>query len=302
VSWAPSGAQYELRAGDQLAVVTEVGATLRSYAVGGRERIDGFAAGDRPDGSRGQALLPWPNRIRDGVYEWRGVREQLPIDEVALSNAIHGLVRWRNWVPRERSADRVELVLRLHPQPGYPFTLELAIAYELGEGGLRVVTSAENVGPQDCPFGAGFHPYLTLGGPVDRLRLTLPGAAVLLVDERMIPSGVEPVEGSEFDFRDGRLVGTTVLDTCFVDLAADTDGRVRVTLEDGAERVALWMAEPYRHLMVYSGDTLAPPRRRRGLAVEPMTCAPNAFATGADGLITLAPTQRVVAEWGIDPR
>jgi aldose 1-epimerase len=302
VSWAPSGAQYELRAGDQQAVVTEVGATLRAYAVGGRDRIDGFAAVDRADGSRGQALLPWPNRIRDGAYEWRGAREQLPIDEVALHNAIHGLVRWRNWALRERSPERVELGLRLHPQPGYPFTLDLAIAYELGEGGLRVVTSAENVGAEACPFGAGFHPYLTLGGPVDRLRLTLPGAAVLVADERMIPTDVAAVDGSEFDFRGGRLVGATVLDTCFVDLAPDPDGRVRVTLEDGAERVALWMAEPYGRLMVYSGDTLAPERRRRGLAVEPMTCAPNAFATGADGLITLAPSQRVVAEWGIDPR
>jgi aldose 1-epimerase len=301
VSAAPSGAQHELRAGDQQAVVTEVGATLRAYAVGGRERLAGFAVGDRADGSRGQVLLPWPNRIRGGAYRWRGASEQLPIDEVALHNAIHGLVRWRNWELRERSPDRVELGLRLHPQPGYPFSLDLAIAYELGEGGLRVVASAENVGTQDCPFGAGFHPYLTLGGAVDRLRLTVPAGAVLLADERMIPTGAAPVEGSEFDFRSGRLVGATVLDTCFTELAAGADGRVRVTLEDGAERVALWMAEPYRYVMVYSGDTLSPERRRRGLAVEPMTCAPNAFATGADGLITLAPAQRAAAEWGIDP-
>ena len=299
---APSGEQHELRAGDQRAVVTEVGATLREYSVGGRERVDGFAAGDRADGSRGQALLPWPNRIRDGAYSWRGADEQLAIDEVALHNAIHGLVRWRNWGVRERSAERVELGLRLHAQPGYPFTLDLAIAYSLGEDGLRVVARAENVGSDACPFGAGFHPYLTLGGPLDAVRLTLPAAAVLRVDERMIPTGVEPVEGGELDFRSGRAVGATVLDTCFVELARDADRLVWVTLEDGAERVALWMAEPYRYLMVYSGDTLAPQRRRRGLAVEPMTCAPNAFATGGDGLITLAPGERVVAEWGIDPR
>ena len=149
-----------------------------------------------PTASRGQALLPWPNRIRDGAYEWRGAREQLPIDEVALHNAIHGLVRWRNWALRERSPERVGLGLRLHPQPGYPFTLDLTIAYELGEGGLRVVTSAENVGAEACPFGAGFHPYLTLGGPVDRLRLTLPGAAVLVADERMIPTDVAAVAGA----------------------------------------------------------------------------------------------------------
>jgi aldose 1-epimerase len=302
VSAAPSGEQHELRAGEQRATVTEVGATLRAYAVGGRERIDGFAAGDRADGSRGQALLPWPNRIRDGAYSWRGVEQQLPIDEVALHNAIHGLVRWRNWTLRERTAERVELALRLHAQPGYPFTLDLQIAYELGEDGLRVVTRAENVGSEDCPFGAGFHPYLTLGGPVDRLRLTVPAAAVLRADERMIPTGSAPVAGSELDFRSGRSVGATVLDTCFVELAREADGRVRVTLEDGAERVALWMAEPYRYLMLYSGDTLAPERRRRSLAVEPMTCAPNAFATGGDGLITLAPGESVVAEWGIDPR
>jgi aldose 1-epimerase len=73
-----------------------------------------------------------------------------------------------------------------------------------------------------------------------------------------------------------------------------------VTLEDERARAALWVDEAYRYLMVYTGDTLAPERRRRGLAVEPMTCAPNAFVSG-DGLVRLEPGAEHIAEWGIEP-
>jgi aldose 1-epimerase len=51
-------------------------------------------------------------------------------------------------------------------------------------------------------------------------------------------------------------------------------------------------------VMVFTGDTLAPERRRRGLAVEPMTCAPDAFNSG-DGLLTIRPGGSVEGRWGI---
>jgi aldose 1-epimerase len=63
--------------------------------------------------------------------------------------------------------------------------------------------------------------------------------------------------------------------------------------------VALWLDEAYGYLMLYSGDTLAPARRRRALAVEPMTCAPNAFVSG-DGLVRLEPGGVHDAAWGIE--
>jgi aldose 1-epimerase len=300
MSLAPSGEQFELHHGDQRAVVVEVGAGLRSYRVGGRDVIDGYELGEHADGARGQPLIPWPNRLRDGRYEWQGETHQLPLSEPALGNAIHGLVRWRNWGVLAWAAGRVTFGLRLFPMPGYPFTLGLTIEYELNEAGLRVCTRAENLGTQACPYGVGFHPYLTLGGTIDAARLTLPVERFLIADERAIPISSAPVAGSRYDFREPHEIGRLALDTCFCDPRRDSDGRARVTLADEDASVTLWLGEAFRYLMVYSGDTLAAGRRRRGLAVEPMSCAPNAFA-GGEGLVSLEPRETHVAEWGIEP-
>ena len=115
------------------------------------------------------------------------------------------------------------------------------------------------------------------------------GARRLILDERAIPIASEPVAGGPYDFREPRAIGALALDDCFCELARGADGRARVTLANERHGLALWLEEAYPYAMVYSGDTLAPDRRRRGLAVEPMTCAPNAFASG-DG--ARAPSRR----------
>ena len=70
-------------------------------------------------------------------------------------------------------------------------------------------------------------------------------------------------------------------------------------LESEARRVELWMAEGFRYVMAYTGDTLEPvERRRRGIAIEPMTCPPNALRTGTD-LIRLDPGSSWTSRWGI---
>lgn len=150
----PSGEQFELRHGAQTVAVTEVGAGLRAWDG----VLDGYPAGERAGSGRGQVLIPWPNRVQDGRYEWDGEKHQLPLDEPPF--AIHGLVRWANWVAVERGESRVALEHVLHPRPGYPFTLRLRVEYELDGSGLAVRTVAENVGARAAPFGAGHHPYV----------------------------------------------------------------------------------------------------------------------------------------------
>jgi aldose 1-epimerase len=295
----PSGEQLELELDDQSAVVTEVGAGLRAYSAGGRELLDGYGANEMSPSGHGQVLIPWPNRIEDGAYDFGGKRHQLPLNQVAEHNAIHGLVRWVAWTVAEREPHRVVLRHSLYPQPGYPFSLALAIEYELTAEGLRVRTTAENVGSETCPYGAGAHPYLTLGtATVDPLVLRAPGGTVLRSNERGIPVGSESVEGTEFDFRGGRPIGGTRLDNCFTDLERDGDRPARVELRDPeGGSVTLWLDEGYRYLMLFTGDPL-PDVARRSLAAEPMTCPPNAFRTG-EGLIRLDPGESFTSSWGI---
>ncbi len=299
----PSGEQYALILGTQRAVVVQVGAGLRSYSADGQDVLDGYAPEEMCSGGRGQLLTPWPNRVDGGRWEYVGRPMQLALTEPEAGNAIHGLVRWAGWVVADRALDRVSLVHRLYPQPGWPATLDLRVEYRLTRDGLTVVSEAFNPGPEPCPYGTGAHPYLTLGTPsIDPILLELPARSRLAADDRGIPSGIVAVAGSRYDFSAARPIGPDRLDTGFTDLRRDADGlaRARIATPDGSRRSTLWIDGAYTHLMVFTGDTLAPPARRRGVAIEPMSCPPNALATG-EGLIWLGPGQRHTARWGIVP-
>lgn len=295
-------AGLEIEAGDQRAAVDTVGGGLRSYAAGGRELLDGYPAGEPATSGRGQVLIPWPNRLEDGAYEFDGRAHRLPLNEPERGNAIHGLVRDAVWVVTERRAHRVVVEHALEPREGYPFALSLRIEYALSEAGLTVRTTAANVGEEACPFGSGQHPYLMLGtATVDTLVLCAPGRAVLQVDERSLPVGRKTVEGTEYDFRRPREIGAMALDHAFADLERGEDGRARVELRDPASRagLTLWVDESYGYLQLFTGDPL-PDVSRRSLAVEPMTCPANAFRTGHD-LVRLEPGESHASAWGIVP-
>jgi aldose 1-epimerase len=299
---APSGEQIEIGFGNQQATIVEVGGGLRTYTVDGQDVVDGYGVDEQCPSGRGQLLIPWPNRIQDGRYVFGGKRHQLPLTEPELGNAIHGLVRWAAWDIAEREPNRAVMEHVVHPQPGYPFALALSVEYTLSESGLSVRTTATNLGAGACPYGSGAHPYLALGtSRVDPLVLRAPGGRVLVHDERDLPVGSKPVEGTEYDFRQPRPIGDARLDNAFTDLERDADGLARVVLRDpGTGRaVTLWVDEHYPYLMLFTGDPL-PDVKRRALAVEPMTCPPNAFCTG-DSLIRLAPGGSTTGAWGITP-
>ena len=259
-------------------------------------------ADEMSSSGRGQVLIPWPNRLQDGSYEFDERHHQLPLNEPEHRNAIHGLVRWTAWTVVEREPHRVVMEHVLYPQPGYPFSLGISIEYSLLDIGLQVRTTATNLGTDPCPFGSGAHPYLTLGtATIDRLILSVPGRTVLRSDERGLPIGTEAVEDTEYDFRKPRPIGSTTLDHAFTDLERDEDGLARVELRDPDHdtQVSLWVDQSYPYLMLFSGDPL-PNVRRRSLAVEPMTCPPNAFRT-SENLIRLEPGASFTGTWGIAP-
>ena len=217
--------ELELRRGAQRVVVTSLGGGIREW----EGVLAGYRAGGRPPKGHGQVLIPWPNRIANGRYEWDGETHQLPLNEPPY--AIHGLVRTVEWDVAGASA--FEHVLE--PQQGYPFRLRLRIEYSLDDAGLTVRTLAENTGDRAAPFGAGFHPYLAGAAPAGELDETRP-----------------------------------------------FDGRY----------LSVWGDDAWKYVQVFAwhGD----------LAVEPMTCPPNAFATG-ESVIRLEPGDVFDARWGIAP-
>jgi aldose 1-epimerase len=293
--------QFDLQLGRQRVVVTEVGAALRRYVVGGVDVLDGYRSTERCTGARGQSFIPWPNRISGGRYAFGGQDFQLPLTEPEAGNAIHGLTRWTPWHLLHANHVSLRFGHWLPPQPGYPFSLRCEISYRLTGRGLEVETIATNVGSTPCPYATGAHPYLQLGvEQVDELHVRLPAATWYPTDDRGIPTGSKSVSGSDRDLRELRPIGGLVLDTAFSGLerAADGTASVLVCRPDGPS-TELWMDDQYRFVELFTGDSLSDAaRRRRSLGVEPMTAAPNAFRSG-DGLITLDPGQRHRATWGL---
>ena len=296
-----TGTQYEIEAGDYRATVTELGAGLRTLEHRGTPLVTSYDADQLPPHSAGQLLSPWPNRVDGGRYSFNGAEYHLALSDPARGNAIHGLTRWAPWT--RTGHDRGEVTLRSvpHGQQGYPFAVQVDVTYRLdAESGLHVSVSAANKGSRPAPWGTGQHPYLTVATPtVDDCELTLPAAHWLPADERGIPSGAaREVAGTEFDFRAARKLGDTRLDHAFTGLHREQDGLAWVRLSAGGVGTALWADEGYRWLQVFTGDPLEAEHRRTALAVEPMTCPPNAFVSGED-LLVLQPRETVSCRWGI---
>jgi aldose 1-epimerase len=297
---SPSGAQYEIKSSGHEAVVVETGGGLRVYRADGQDVIDGYGEEELPPASAGHVLAPWPNRIRDGKYSFGGQTHQLALSEPPLHNAIHGLVHWARWTVTGQTDSAVSLHHVLPAQPGYPWTLELTTTWSVGLDGLRATHTATNCSPTVAPFGLGTHPYVRLPGvAVDETTLTVPARNRLLLDGRQLPIGAARVAGSEFDYAAPRRIGDALLDTAFGDVP-DGGSAVVLSTVDGNAKVTVWADDKFGWWQVYTGDTLPAPRRRRSVAVEPMTCPPDAFHSGR-GVIHLEPGQSWTGTWGITP-
>lgn len=292
----PSGRQLELVAGDARAVVVEVGGGLRSLHLGGHGVVAGYPVDATASGGRGQHLLPWPNRVGDGRWTWRDRQLQLPLTEPAARNASHGLVRWGSWQVVESSASVAVLRHVVAPQPGWPGRFVVTCVWRLAADGLTAELTVVSHSPDALPLGYGAHPYLLpgAGGLVDDEVLHVPAARRLVTDDRGLPVGAQDVAGTAFDFRSPRAVGGTVLDTCFGDLQRRADGSAAVRF--GSTEV--WGDASFGWFQVFSGETLPESERRRSLAVEPMTCPPDALRSGTD-LVVLEPRAAWSASWGI---
>ncbi len=295
---APSGTNITIESGDYRATVVEVGAGLRTLTRSGLDLVAGYAADQMCTGGRGQVLLPWPNRVEDGRYGFGGEDWQLPLSEPAHGNAIHGLTRWVPWTLLGSGPSNARWGARLHPQTGYGGDLDLVVDYRLSDDGLRVETSATNVGDRPAPYGAGAHPYLTVGRPADDCELLLPAATRCGSDERGLPGPPEPAGRHGFDFRSRRRIGSTVIDDAFGDIEY-VDGRAWAELRDPdtGRSARLWLDTSYRWLQVFTGEGQGD-LSRQAVAIEPMTCPANSFRSTVD-LVVLGPGDIHQAVFGI---
>lgn len=297
-----SGSALTITSGGYTAELASVGATLRTLRYEGRDLVVPFDADEVRPAFRGAVLAPWPNRVVDGKYPFGGEEHELALTEPSRQHALHGLVAWTDFRIALHQPDRAVLTTTVPAQSGYPFRVEVSVEYRVDADGLHTTITGTNTGDDAAPWGTGPHPYLVGGeGRVDDWTLTLPAAEVLEVTEdRLIPTGLAPVH-DEFDLRSATHIGDRFIDHAYTGFDRDADGVATIVLtaaDDHGVRVSFGPECPW--VQVHTADHVIPEYHRAGLAVEPMTCAPDAFNAGTDaGLVVLEPGASHAASWTI---
>lgn len=294
-SLSPTGSQIHLQRGTVAAQIAQVGASLRSLTVGGTGLVPPYPLGDPTPSCSGVVLAPWPNRVRDGVWDDDGAERRLAITEPAFANASHGLLRFTAYEFTQTDA-AATLRATIVPQTGWPYEIATTVAYSLTDDGIAVEHTLENRSDAAAPAALGAHPFVTLDDVDPReLVLTVPAATQFETDERMLPTGTSPAPA---ELRAGVRLGDIVLDTGFADLERGSDGRVRHTLTapDG-RRVTLWQGEGFDYVQVYT--TRGYPGQDLAVAIEPMTAPADALNSGL-GIRRLLPGESWTLRWGIE--
>lgn len=301
----PTGEQFELSLrtseGDARAHITAVAAGIRSYTLDGVDLVEPFEESQTPPMACGIVLAPWPNRVRDGVWQNEGQRHQLAITEPAKNNASHGLLRFTPYTLVDRSEEMVSLAATIYPQTGYPFLIETVVRYRLVDDGLEVTHSLQNVGADAAPVAIGAHPYFRIGDvPTEQLSVSLAAESHFETDERLNPVAEVPVQDTEFDLRQPTLLGERSFDDGFGQGIINDDGEVSHRLEapDG-RALTIWGDGAFGCVQLFTPESF--PRSdgpARAVAIEPMTAPADAFNSGK-GVRWLAPGEEWTVRWGV---
>lgn len=239
----------------------------------------------------GSILAPWPNRIRDGAYNFHGKQYQLPINEVDRDNSLHGLVAYTQWQVINQSLSHLSLKYILDLPKIYPGRLEMNVEYKIINQKLIIKIIAKNIGEVSAPYGVSIHTYLVAGQVtnIDELSLIVPADKYLEVDEqRLLPITLRDVTNTQFDFRKSKKIGDLFIDHAFQN-SKNQIGQVNLQNYDGSG-VELGFGLNTKWIQIHTADRGGAINGRQCVAVEPMSCPPDAFNSKID-LIELAPGQ-----------
>ena len=232
-----------------------------------------FAQNPRDAGRNGTPILfPYPNRVRDGKFEFGGKSYQLPI--TLGPNAIHGFALDTPWDVQEKGTNdheafivgRWNLAMNAPKMRGlWPTDATLHVRYALAGRKLSMTVTVSNPTDQPLPYGFGIHPYFRLpfekGSDQTKTSVSLPCSKYWELQE-FLPTGEKKPVDARLDFRKGQPIKGLKLDDVLTDIRFD-DGKATCDLVDQNldARFRLTFDKGFRELVCYTpkgdGDVIS---------------------------------------------
>lgn len=228
-------------------------------------------------------LAPWVNRVRNGNYSFEGKNYQLPINESALGNSIHGFLARSPFeiVSEISNSAFAQIKLAYHylgDFEGFPFQFNFGITYELkANGTFDVNFSVQNTGKTKMPFACGWHPYFTFPeSELSDCSILFSGKSRFISDSQMIPMREEIVH-----FTQPILLSEENLNHVFRLNAQETHVTEFKNLKKSQTIMIQQSSQDFPFLVVFAPDN------NNCLAIEPMSGNTDAF-NSLDGLVILS--------------
>ena len=256
---------------------------------------------ERPTAFGNPILFPFPNRIRNGKWEFEGNTYQFDKSPESPTT-IHGLLLNRPFQidKHEANENGATLVCSLNSQDfpdvsrQYPFPFIIEITYTLKDAMLTMGIVIKNTGERNMPMGFGIHPYFStnLTGTADASKavITVPANKYWELDDVLVPTGKQHDVSGTLDLRHGQPFAKLKLDHVFTDVQlVDGVSRCRIENRDTGYGMIMESDAQFRELVVYT------PPERDAICFEPYTCPTDAINLEARGIpagvIVLAPKE-----------
>lgn len=242
------------------------------------------------DGGEYQAalLFPFPNRLKNGTFEFEGKTHHFEHNDFGRPNALHGMIHNKGFVVESHEENEVTLRFDYSGEDtAYPFPFKIELMYALQEKSLEVALKITNSGPENMPCGFGWHPYFYTEN-FEETRLKTPLLMEVDIDEQMIPTGRK---GPFNAFDDFQNISNFDLDTCFKIQEPSERASTFLKLING-NTIEVWQDQNFEFIQVFT------PNEKASVALEPMTCNIDAL-NNKEGLRILAPNEEWQLSFGV---
>jgi aldose 1-epimerase len=255
-----------------------------------------FFEGERPTRSGIPVLFPFPNRIRAGRYTWEGKSYQLPTNDPAGKNAIHGFAYNAAWRIVDAGADSASAWVTGEFQISrdaaaslalWPSDARLRLTHRLRISALILEATVDNPDGAALPFGLGYHPYFAVapfGG--EAATVQAPATSYWELQENLPTGRLLEVDAAR-DLRKRRTLSTLHLDDVYTDLQPSPEEISCLAHPTGTPHLSMGASAAFGTLVAFT------PPHRQAVCLEPYTCTTDALNLQqqglAAGLLVLAP-------------